>query len=258
MNDFSIAAFSLKGRKAIVTGGAKKTGLNYAISQALHGAGAEVCIIDANPIVKETAEELGGAAAGYYSVVANLLDENDMKRGFDEAMELLGGRLDILVNGAGMQYRCPAEDYPTDKFDMIMGVNIRAVFLMSKLAAGVMLKQNYGKIINIGSTNCFIGLRNMPAYTASKGAVRQLTCGLSSEWCGRGIRVNAIAPGYMDTEMSKDLQQMEQGKQLTKRIPAGHWGKPEELQGAVVFLASSASDYISGVTLPVDGGHLAS
>ena len=136
-----------------------------------------------------------------------------------------------------------------------MGVNIKGVFFMSQLAGKVMLKQGKGKIINIASTNSFIGLRNMPAYVSSKGGVKQLTMALSSEWSGRGINVNAIAPGYMDTEMSKDLQQMEQGKQLTKRIPMGRWGHPEDLMGTVVFLASSASDYISGVT-PVSYTHL--
>ena len=234
---FDMNAFSLAGKKAIVTGGAKKTGLCYGMAVALHDAGAEIVILDANSQVENTVAELGGAKSGYHAVVANL---------------------DILVNGAGLQYRCPSEEFPEDAWDRIMGVNIKGVFFMSQLAGKVMLKQGKGKIINIASTNSFIGLRNMPAYVSSKGGVKQLTMALSSEWSGRGINVNAIAPGYMDTEMSKDLQQMEQGKQLTKRIPMGRWGHPEDLMGTVVFLASSASDYISGVTLPVDGGHLAS
>ena len=230
---FDMNAFSLAGKKAIVTGGAKKTGLCYGMAVALHDAGAEIVILDANSQVENTVAELGGAKSGYHAVVANLLDLNDLSNGFQQAISALGGRLDILVNGAGLQYRCPSEEFPEDAWDRIMGVNI-------------------------ASTNSFIGLRNMPAYVSSKGGVKQLTMALSSEWSGRGINVNAIAPGYMDTEMSKDLQQMEQGKQLTKRIPMGRWGHPEDLMGTVVFLASSASDYISGVTLPVDGGHLAS
>ena len=255
---FDMNAFSLAGKKAIVTGGAKKTGLCYGMAVALHDAGAESVILDANSQVENTVAELGGAKSGYHAVVANLLDLNDLSNGFQQAISALGGRLDILVNGAGLQYRCPSEEFPEDAWDRIMGVNIKGVFFMSQLAGKVMLKQGKGKIINIASTNSFIGLRNMPAYVSSKGGVKQLTMALSSEWSGRGINVNAIAPGYMDTEMSKDLQQMEQGKQLTKRIPMGRWGHPEDLMGTVVFLASSASDYISGVTLPVDGGHLAS
>lgn len=256
--NFDMKSFSLEGKKAIVTGGAKKTGLCYSMAIALHDAGAEVVIIDANPLVMETVAELGGAKKGYYAAVADLTDLKDMEGGFQKALTALGGRVDILVNGAGLQYRCPSEDFPEAAWNRVMDVNIKGLFFMSQLAGREMLKQGKGKIINIASTNAFIGLRNMPAYVSSKGGVKQLTMALSSEWSGRGINVNAIAPGYMDTEMSKDLQQMEQGKQLTKRIPMGRWGRPEELMGAVVFLASSASDYISGVTLPVDGGHLAS
>lgn len=256
--NFSTDAFSLAGKKGIVTGGAKKTGLCYSMAVALHEAGAEVVILDSNPLVKHTVAELGGAERGYHAVVADLTDRKAMEAGFQEAMAALGGRVDILVNGAGLQYRCPSEDFPEAAWDRVMDVNIKGLFFMSQLAGREMLKQGRGKIINIASTNSFIGLRNMPAYVSSKGGVKQLTMALSSEWSGRGINVNAIAPGYMDTEMSKDLQQMEQGKDLTARIPIGRWGRPEELMGAVVFLASSASDYISGVTLPVDGGHLAS
>lgn len=255
---FDMNAFSLEGKKAIVTGGAKKTGLCYSMAIALHDAGAEVVIVDANPLVRETVAELNTEAPGYHAVVANLTDLEELKTGFQESLDALGGRVDILINGAGLQYRCPSEDFPEEAWDRVMGVNIKALFFMSQMAGREMLKRGKGKIINIASTNSFIGLRNMPAYVSSKGGVKQLTMALSSEWSGRGINVNAIAPGYMDTEMSKDLQQMEQGKQLTKRIPMGRWGRPEELMGAVVFLASSASDYISGVTLPVDGGHLAS
>ena len=228
------------------------------MARAYAQAGAKVAALDLNEeAVQKLADEL--TAEGYIckGYKANVLDPEALEAVHQQVLADLGP-CDILVNGAGLQYRCPSEEFPEDAWDRIMGVNIKGVFFMSQLAGKVMLKQGKGKIINIASTNSFIGLRNMPAYVSSKGGVKQLTMALSSEWSGRGINVNAIAPGYMDTEMSKDLQQMEQGKQLTKRIPMGRWGHPEDLMGTVVFLASSASDYISGVTLPVDGGHLAS
>ena len=175
---FDMNAFSLAGKKAIVTGGAKKTGLCYGMAVALHDAGAEIVILDANSQVENTVAELGGAKSGYHAVVANLLDLNDLSNGFQQAISALGGRLDILVNGAGLQYRCPSEEFPEDAWDRIMGVNIKGVFFMSQLAGKVMLKQGKGKIINIASTNSFIGLRNMPAYVSSKGGVKQLTMAL--------------------------------------------------------------------------------
>ena len=139
---FDMNAFSLAGKKAIVTGGAKKTGLCYGMAVALHDAGAEIVILDANSQVENTVAELGGAKSGYHAVVANLLDLNDLSNGFQQAISALGGRLDILVNGAGLQYRCPSEEFPEDAWDRIMGVNIKGVFFMSQLAGKVMLK-NY-------------------------------------------------------------------------------------------------------------------
>ncbi len=247
----------LTGKKALVTGASR--GLGRAIALSLARAGADVVITYEKSADKAQAvtEEIKALGRHSEAIQADSASAQAIQDAVTHAARSLGG-LDILVNGAGLQYRCPSEEFPEDAWDRIMGVNIKGVFFMSQLAGKVMLKQGKGKIINIASTNSFIGLRNMPAYVSSKGGVKQLTMALSSEWSGRGINVNAIAPGYMDTEMSKDLQQMEQGKQLTKRIPMGRWGHPEDLMGTVVFLASSASDYISGVTLPVDGGHLAS
>ena len=255
---FDMNAFSLAGKKAIVTGGAKKTGLCYGMAVALHDAGAEIVILDANSQVENTVAELGGAKSGYHAVVANLLDLNDLSNGFQQAISALGGRLDILVNGAGLQYRCPSEEFPEDAWDRIMGVNIKGVFFMSQLAGKVMLKQGKGKIINIASTNSFIGLRNMPAYVSSKGGVKQLTMALSSEWSGRGINVNAIAPGYMATDMNTALLDPANPRyqQITDRIPAHRWGTPDDMKGICVFLASPASDYITGAVIPVDGGYL--
>ena len=255
---FDMNAFSLAGKKAIVTGGAKKTGLCYGMAVALHDAGAEIVILDANSQVENTVAELGGAKSGYHAVVANLLDLNDLSNGFQQAISALGGRLDILVNGAGLQYRCPSEEFPEDAWDRIMGVNIKGVFFMSQLAGKVMLKQGKGKIINIASTNSFIGLRNMPAYVSSKGGVKQLTMALSSEWSGRGINVNAIAPGWIDTPMFHKATDNDPPRlaKIMGRIPAKSVGDPMDVGMCAAFLCSDAARYISGTCIPVDGGAL--
>ncbi|MDR1520922.1 MAG: SDR family oxidoreductase [Planctomycetota bacterium] len=250
-------AFSLAGKTAIVTGAAKTTGLCYGMATALRDAGAKVALLDVSDGIFPLAESLGGAANGYYAVKADLCDQPSREAGFAKAVEALGGRLDILLNGAGLQHRCDAIDFPADKWNIIINVNLSAMFYMCQLAARVMREQKEGgKIINIASMTSFMGSKRIPAYTASKGGVMQLTKALSNEWCGLGINVNAIAPGYMDTELTANMIHTEQGKAHTARIPAGRWGKSEDLQGAVVFLASPASDYVSGAILPVDGGYL--
>ncbi len=256
MNDSFIQQFSLDGKTAIVTGAAKTSGLCYGMAKALHDAGASVVLMDVSPEVFNLQQLMGGEENRYYAVQADLCDQASMEAGFAKAVELLGGKLDILLNGAGLQYREDAIDFPADKWHKIIDVNLTAVFLLSQLAARVMIPQGSGKIINIASMTSFVASRRIPAYSASKGGVMQLTKALSNEWCIKGINVNAIAPGYMDTELTANLINTELGKMTTARIAAGRWGKPEDLAGAVVFLASSASDYISGAILPVDGGYL--
>jgi len=248
--------FSLNGKKAIVTGAAKTSGLCYGMAKALHDAGAEVVLMDVSPEVHNLCESLGGAGAGYFAVQADLRDHESMRKGFDEALEKLGGALDILLNGAGLQYRCDAIEFPKDRWDLIIDVNLSAVFFLSQMAAEHMIPRGGGKIINIASMTSFVASRRIPAYAASKGGVMQLTKALSNEWASQGVNVNAIAPGYMATELTANMINTEQVRQHTLRIPMGRWGTPEDLAGAVVFLASRASDYISGAILPVDGGYL--
>ncbi len=256
MNDSFIKQFSLDGKTAIVTGAAKTSGLCYGMAKALHDAGASVVLMDVSPEVFELQKFMGGEENRYYAVQADLCDEENMATGFNKAVELLGGRLDILLNGAGLQYREDAIDFPSEKWHQIIDVNLTAIFLLSQMAARVMIPQGGGKIINIASMTSFVASRRIPAYAASKGGVMQLTKALSNEWCIKGVNVNAIAPGYMATELTANLINTDLGKMTTARIAAGRWGKPEDLAGAVVFLASPASDYISGAILPVDGGYL--
>lgn len=248
--------FSLKGKTAIVTGAAKTTGLCYGMAAALHDAGSKVVLMDISPEVHDLAKSLGGAENNYWPVEADITRKESREAAFSKALEFLGGRLDILINGAGIQFRCDAIDFPEDKFRSIIDINMSSLFFMCQQAGIIMMKQGSGKIINIASMTSFVASRRIAAYAASKGAVMQLTKALSNEWAGRGINVNAIAPGYMDTELTANMINTEQGKAHTARIPMGRWGKPEDLAGVTVFLASAASDYISGAIIPVDGGYL--
>jgi 2-deoxy-D-gluconate 3-dehydrogenase len=168
------------------------------------------------------------------------------------------GAPEILVNNAGMIYRNAAEDYELAAWNTVLQVNLTSVFRLSQLAGNEMLKRGSGKIINIASLLSFQGGIRVPAYAASKGGVAQLTKALANEWAGRGVQVNAIAPGYFRTENTTALQQDEtRNRQILERIPAQRWGEPEDLAGAAVFLASSASNYVNGEVLVVDGGWMA-
>lgn len=248
--------FSLEGKKAIVTGGA--AGLCYAMAEGLHKAGAEVVLVDVSPSVKESAAALGAAGAPVHAVIGDLSDQNAIPAIYAEALEKLGGRLDILLNGAGIQFRCKAEDFPTERWNKIIDINLSAVFLMAQQAGRTMLEQGSGRIINVASMTSFFGSEMIPAYSASKGAVAQLTKALSNEWSGRGVNVNAIAPGYMITKLTADMKEKNprQYEETTNRIPMHRWGLPEDLQGIVVFLSSEAAGYITGAVIPVDGGYL--
>lgn len=247
---------NLEGKRAIVTGGSR--GLGYGFAQALHDAGAEVVITGVQDHIKDAAVRLGaeGAAIHYYQ--GDLTDTDKLPEMVETCKEMLGGRIDILVNCAGMQYRCPAADYPEDKWRRVLDVNLNAVFFLSQLVGRIMLEQGYGRIINIASMTSWCAATMIPAYASSKGAIMQLTKALSNEWCGKGVTVNAIAPGYIVTEMTADLKRLnpDHYADVTARIPMGRWGQIEDLHGIVVFLASDIASYISGAIIPVDGGFL--
>ncbi len=242
--------FDINGKKAIVTGGTR--GLGYGMAEALVESGCEVVIIGSSDAVFDTAEKLGCKA-----VKADLRSREENYRAFNASLELLGGDLDILVTAAGIQRRHLAEEFPMDEWDEVISINMNSVWIMCQEAGKVMLKKGYGKIINVASMLSFFGGQTVPAYAAAKGAVTQLTKALSNDWAGRGINVNAIAPGYMATDMNTALiNDPVRNPQISARIPAGRWGTPDDMKGCTVFLASHASDYLCGAVIPVDGGYL--
>jgi len=246
--------FDLSGKKALVTGGSY--GLGRAMAEALLEAGAEAGLIDVSDQLADTARELSSLGRKVVGIRADLSDRQERARAFAEFLKTFG-TIDILVNNAGITRRHPADTFPLSDWDQVLEVNLTAVFELCQLAGRVMLAKGAGKIINIASLYSFIGGITVPAYTASKGGVGQLTKALSNEWAGRGLNVNAIAPGYMDTPLNVALKNdPKRFQQILERIPAGRWGQPEDLKGAAVFLASAASDYVHGAILVVDGGFL--
>lgn len=247
--------FDLTGKKALLTGGTR--GLGRAMAEGLLEAGAEVVIWGTTERAVETAEQFCRKGFSCHGVTADLSDRNSLKNGFAQSLALLGGRIDILVNAAGIQRRHPITEFPMEDWDTVLEVNLSAPFQLCQMAGREMIRQGYGKIVNIASMNSFFGGQNVPAYSSSKGGVAQLTKALSNEWAQHGITVNAIAPGYMATDMNADTRSSEAFYQeVVKRIPARRWGTGEDLKGVCVFLSSDASSYLNGAVIPVDGGYL--
>ncbi len=247
--------FDITGKKALVTGGTR--GLGHGMAEALLEAGCEVALIGSSDGVFKSAADFSARGFKAYGVKGNLEKREEVVSSFEEGVKRLGGDLDILVTAAGVQFRKISEDYPIEEWDRILAVNLSAVFIQCQLAGRIMLKKGYGKIINISSMVLHFGGQTVPAYTASKAGVTQLTRELSNDWLGRGVNVNAIAPGYMHTDMCDALaRDPVRGKQILERIPAGRWGKPDDVKGTTIFLASRASDYLGGAIIPVDGGYL--
>jgi 2-deoxy-D-gluconate 3-dehydrogenase len=247
--------FRLEGKTALVTGAA--SGLGAAIAIALAEAGASVACHGNRRPADATTEKIRATGKSAQSFSADLSHADGAEKLFTTVVNAVGAP-DILVNNAGMIYRNAAEAYEADAWNMVLQVNLTSVFRLSQLAGAEMLKRGQGKIINIASLLSFQGGIRVPAYAASKGGVAQLTKALANEWAGRGVQVNAIAPGYFRTENTTALQNDEtRNRQILERIPAGRWGDPEDLAGAAVFLASPASDYVNGEVLVVDGGWMA-
>lgn len=245
--------FSLKGKVAIVTG--SDTGLGQGFCKAFVEAGAKVMGVSYVPST-DTQKMLG--EENFHFMVENLLSIEPIERIIAKTVEDFG-HVDILVNNAGIIKREDAIDFCEKNWDDVMNINAKTLFFFSQAVARQYLKQQTGgKIINIASMLSYQGGIRVPSYTASKSAVKGITMSMANEWAKYGINVNAIAPGYMATNNTQALRaDAERSEAILERIPAGRWGTPDDIMGAGVFLASSASDYVNGFTLAVDGGWLA-
>jgi 2-dehydro-3-deoxy-D-gluconate 5-dehydrogenase len=245
-------SFRLDGKVAIVTGGNR--GLGGAMAYGLAQAGADIAIVQLSAEETEVAQKIRSIGKKCKTFSYDLSKTENINILIQDVKATFG-QIDILVNNAGVQRRSPAVDFSEEDWDFVMQVNAKSVFFLCQAAGNEMLKKGYGKIINVASLLSFQGGFTVPAYAASKGAVAQFTKSLSNEWAGKGVNVNSVAPGYMATDMNVALiEDKTRNEQILSRIPAGRWGKPEDMVGAVVFLASHASDYVNGEIITVDGG----
>jgi len=245
-------SFRLDGKVALVTGAS--AGLGAAMALGLAEAGADVACHGNSRSPAETAAGIAELGRQAFSVRGDLASQETAPRIVEEVISHFG-RIDILINNAGTIRRAPAADYALADWNAVLQINLTSLFQLSQLAGRDMLTRGRGKIVNIASILSFQGGITVPAYAAAKGGVAQMTKALANEWAGKGINVNAIAPGYMRTDNTAALQQNEtRNRQILERIPAGRWGDPRDLCGAAVFLASDSSDYIHGHLLIVDGG----
>ena len=248
--------FDITGKKAIVTGSTR--GLGYGMAEGLMEAGCEVAIVGTSAKVYDVAKEFCNRGFKCHGVVADLGKREGVYQCFRDCVAALGNDLEILVTAHGIQRRHSAEVFPIEEWDEVMNVNLNSVFILCQEAGKIMLAKGYGKIINIASMVSWFGGQTVPAYTAAKGGVAQLTKELSNDWIARGVNVTAIAPGYMATEMNAALLDPNNPRyqQITDRIPANRWGTGDDMKGPCIFLASHASDYLGGAIIPVDGGYL--
>lgn len=245
--------FKLHGKTAFVTG--SSSGLGQAMAIALAEAGADVvCHASKKNGAEETVSLIENLGRRTAEVFGDMTDKAVPGRLISEVIDTFG-QLDILVNNAGTIRRAPAVEFSDEDWEFVLAVNLSSVFRLSQAAAAQMIDRGSGKIVNIASLLSFQGGITVPAYTASKSGVAGLTKALSNEWARHNINVNAIAPGYFATNNTAALREDEtRNRQILERIPAGRWGEPEELAGAIVYLSSAASDYMHGHILTVDGG----
>jgi 2-deoxy-D-gluconate 3-dehydrogenase len=249
--------FDLTGRKALVTGASR--GLGRVIAETLLEAGAEVSVLSSGRAIFDTAAKLGKAAdREVHAIQSDMADKAQVKEGFKQFMDKWG-TLDILFANHGITTRTAAEEMDLDLWDRIIQVNLTSFFMLNQLAGRVMIANKKGKIINIASILGLIGAWGVSAYAVSKGGIIQLTKVLACEWARYGLNVNAIAPGFTETEMIRNNLYIdkERTRKVKERLPTGKLGEPKDLKGAVLFLASDASSYVNGHVLTIDGGFIA-
>jgi 2-dehydro-3-deoxy-D-gluconate 5-dehydrogenase len=248
--------FRLDGKVAVVTGASR--GLGKEMTIALAEAGADLVIIGrGHDALNALAEEIRKFGHGCLTVAGDVSVRGEAQRIVDESFSWKS-QLDVLVNNAGTIARGPALETRVEDWDRVINLNLNGAFFMAQAVGRAMAKQRRGKIINIGSMNTAISAKNVIPYTVSKGGIGQMTKALAVEWGQHNIQVNCILPGYYETELTTALRKdPERFAYFHSRIPMGRWGIPSDLKGTVIFLASAASDYVTGVNLPVDGGYLA-
>lgn len=251
------ALFDLTGKRALITGSGQ--GIGFAIAQGLAAQGAEIVLNGRTASrVEEAVMALRETGAKVSAAAFDVTDAVAVAAGVNIVEETLGP-IDILINNAGMQFRAPLEDFPVDKWQELLQTNISSVFFVGQAVARHMIKRGSGKIVNIASVQSELARPNIAPYTATKGAVRNLTKGMCTDWAKYGLNINAIAPGYFKTPLNQALvDNPEFSSWLEKRTPAGRWGNVSELIGAAVFLSSEAASFVNGHVLYVDGGITAS
>ena len=253
----SSGLFNLNGKRALITGSSQ--GIGFALAKGLAAEGVEIVLNGRN------AEKLASAAktleidgVKIHQLAFDATDHTAVREAID-GFESASGAIDILVNNAGMQHRTALQDFPPEAFEQLLQTNIASVFHVGQAVARHMIRRKRGKIINIASVQSALARPGIAPYTATKGAVTNLTKGMATDWAKHGLQCNAIAPGYFDTPLNAALvADPEFSAWLTNRTPAGRWGQVEELVGACIFLASDASSFVNGHTLYVDGGITAS
>ena len=248
--------FNLKGKRALIVGGGGDLG--FSIMEGLVEAGAAAVAIDINPKVEILTASLAQRGFTASHLLVDISDRDAIRKSVADAEVTLGDSVDILVNSAGIQRRMPSEDFSEKDWDDVISINLTSTFVYSQLVAKGMIGKGRGKIINVASIMSFFGGITIPAYAASKGGVAQLTKAFSNDWAGKGICVNAIAPGYFDTSLNTGLISNERrSAEVLLRTPMNRWGVPADIKGLGIFLASSASDFVTGAVIPIDGGYSA-
>jgi gluconate 5-dehydrogenase len=253
----SLNLFDLTGKRALITGSSQ--GIGFALARGLAAAGAEIVLNgrDANKLAT-AAEVLRSEGCTIHELAFDATDHIAVRAAVD-GFEAGTGAIDILVNNAGTQHRAPLEDFPADAFERLLQTNVASVFHVGQACANHMIKRGAGKIVNICSVQTALARPGIAPYTATKGAVSNLTKGMATDWAKHGLQCNGLAPGYFDTPLNKALvDDPDFTDWLSKRTPAGRWGNVDELVGTCIFLSSAASSFVNGTTVFVDGGITAS